>query len=124
MKAAIVVLSDPKSGGEEALGRVFNAMAATYDFKQRGAEVTLMFQGAGTRWIGELTKPEHAANALYNSIQDKVAGISCGCADVFGGAEDAEKAGLDLIKDNPVPGTSGFPSLAKLMDEGYSTLIF
>ena len=31
MKAAIVVLSDPK-GGDEALGRVFNALAAAYDF--------------------------------------------------------------------------------------------
>ncbi len=28
MKAAIVVLSDPKSGSDEALGRVFNALAS------------------------------------------------------------------------------------------------
>ena len=33
-KTAIVVLSDP-NGGEEALGRVFNALAAAYDFKQK-----------------------------------------------------------------------------------------
>lgn len=33
-KAAIVVLADPKSGSEEALGRLFNALAAAYDFKQ------------------------------------------------------------------------------------------
>lgn len=124
MKAAIVVLSDPKSGGDEALGRVFNALAAAYDFKQRGSEVTLMFQGAGTRWVGELAKPEHPAAALYVAVQDKVAGISCGCADVFGGAEDAQKAGLDLITDNPVPGTSGMPSLARLIGDGYSILIF
>lgn len=124
IKTAVVVLSDPKSGGEEALGRVFNALAATYDFKQNGGEVTLMFQGAGTRWVGELSKPDHPAAELYKSVQDKVAGISCGCADVFGGAEDAEAAGLDLIKDNPVPGTSGMPSLAKLAGDGYSTLIF
>ena len=26
MKTAIVILSDPKSGAEEALGRVFNAL--------------------------------------------------------------------------------------------------
>ena len=31
MKAAIIVLSDPKLGSEEALGRVFNALAAAYD---------------------------------------------------------------------------------------------
>ena len=124
MKAAIVVMSDPKSGSEEALGRVFNALAATYDFKQRGDDVTLMFQGAGTRWVGELSKSDHPASALYESIKDKVAGVSCGCADVFGGSDDAEKAGLDLIKDNPVPGTSGMPSLANLVSQGYSITVF
>jgi len=33
MKAAIVILSDPKSAAEEALGRLFNALVAAYDFK-------------------------------------------------------------------------------------------
>ena len=50
-KTAIVVLSDP-NGGEEALGRVFNALAAAYDFKQKHQDVQLLFQGAGTRWAG------------------------------------------------------------------------
>ena len=111
MKAAIVVLSDPKSGSEEALGRLFNALASAYDFKQSGDDVSLLFQGAGTRWIGEVNKSDHPAHALFEEVKDKVAGVSCGCADVFGGTEDAEKAGFDLIKENPVPGTSGLPSL-------------
>ncbi len=124
MKAAIIVLSDPKSGSDEALGRVFNALASVYDFKQRGDEVTLLFQGAGTRWVGELGKSEHPAHALFEEVRDKVAGVSCGCADVFGGTEDAEKSGFDLIKDNPVPGTSGLPSLHNLIAEGYVILTF
>ena len=124
MKAAIVVLSDPKSGSEDALGRVFNALAAAYDFKRRGDDVRLQFQGAGTRWVGELSKPDHPAHGLFEEVKDTVAGISCGCADVFGGTEDAEKAGLDLIKDNPVPGTSGLPSLQKLVVDGYTVLTF
>ncbi len=124
MKAAIVVLSDPKSGSEDALGRVFNALAAAYDFKRRGDDVRLQFQGAGTRWVGELSKPDHPAHGLFEEVKDTVAGISCGCADVFGGTEDAEKAGLDLIKDNPVPGTSGLPSLQKLVADGYTVLTF
>ena len=92
MKAAIIILSDPKSGSEEALGRVFNALAAAYDFKQHGDEVTVLFQGAGTRWVGELGKAEHPAHALFEEIQDKVAGVSCGCAEVFGATEEAEKS--------------------------------
>ena len=39
MKAAILVLSDPGHGKEEALGRVFNALATAFDFKENGAEV-------------------------------------------------------------------------------------
>ena len=124
MKGAIVILSDPKPGSEEALGRLFNSLAAAYDFKQRGDEVTILFQGAGKRWIGEMNKGDHPAHALFTEVKDKVAGVSCGCADVFGATEDAEKSGFDLIKENPVPGTTGLPSLRNLAAEGYTVLTF
>ena len=124
MKAAIVIFSDPESGSEEALGRVFNALAAAYDYKQNGEDVTILFQGTGTRWLAELTKPDHPASQLFEAVKDKVAGASCGCAEVFGSTEDVKKSGFDLIKDNPVPGTSGLPSLRKLAGDGYTVLTF
>jgi len=124
MKAAIVVLSDPKAGTEDAAGRAFNALSAAYDFKRNGDEVTVLFQGAATRWIGELTKKEHAFHALFETVKDKVAGVSCACASVFGAAESAEQAGYELVKDNPVPGTTGLPSLRRLVSEGYTVLSF
>lgn len=124
MKAAIVVLSDPKSGTEEALGRVFNALASAYDFKQGGDEVTVLFQGAGSRWIGELTKAEHPAHKLFEAVKDLVAGVSCGCADVFGARESVVASGFELITDNRVPGTTGLPSLQKLIKDGYTVLTF
>ena len=124
MKTAIIILSDPKSGSEEALGRVFNALAAAYDYKQANDEVEILFQGAGTRWVGELSKSDHPAYALFKQVKDKVAGVSCGCADVFGGAEDAKKSRFDLIKNNPVPGTSGLPSLRQLQNDGFNVFIF
>ena len=125
LKATIVVLSDPKSGSqEESLGRVFNALAAAYDFKQRGDDVSLQFQGAGTRWIGQLTEEDHPAHGLFKEVEDTVAGVSCGCADVFGGSEEAQASGFDLITDNPVPGTTGLPSLASIISEGRTVLTF
>lgn len=124
MKAAVVILSDPKPGSEEALGRLFNALAAAYDFKQRGDEVTVLFQGAGTRWAGELVKQDHPAYGLFAAVKDKVAGASCGCADVFGAQEGVAACGLDLIADNAVPHTSGVASLARLTAEGYNVLTF
>ena len=124
MKAAIIVLSDPKSGSDEALGRFFNALATAYDHKEKGDDVTILFQGAGTRWAGEMNNEEHPVYALYKAVEDKVAGISCGCADVFGAREEAVKSGFDLITDNAVPGTSGLPSLQKLRADGYQIMIF
>lgn len=124
MKTAIVVLSDPKSNSEEALGRLFNALAAAYDFKHNGDEVTLLFQGTGTRWAGEVIKKDHPAHALYKAVEDTVAGVSCACAEVFRASEEAQKSGFELIKDNVVPGTSGLPSLRALSAKGYNVMVF
>lgn len=122
-KTAIVVLSDPQ-GGEEALGRLLNALAATYDFKQQHQDVQLLFQGTGTRWTGLLTKADHPAHALYTAVADKVAGVSAGCADVFDARDEAERNGFSLIATNAVPGTAGLPSLATYTAEGYTILTF
>ena len=122
-KTAIVVLSDPQ-GGEEALGRLFNALAAAYDFKQQHQDVQLIFQGTGTRWAGVVTNPAHPAHALYKAIEDTVAGVSAGCAAVFGAQGDAERNGFSLITTNAVPGTPGLPSLANYAAEGYTILTF
>lgn len=124
MKAAIIILSDPKHGGDEALGRLFNGLAAAYDFKQHGTEVAVYFQGAGTRWAGLLGDTAHPVHALYMAVADTVAGVSCGCADVFGAREDAERNGFDLVTDNSVPGTSGLPSIAELAGQGYAIYSF
>ncbi len=124
MKAAILVLSDPANGKEEALGRVFNALATAFDFKENGAEVTVMFNGTGSRWIAELTNPENPVHELFEAVKDVIAGVSCGCADVFGAAEEVEKSGFKFLTNNPIPGTRGLPSLFKLTSEGYSVITF
>lgn len=119
-KVAIVLLSDPKAGTEEALGRVFNALAAVYDLKQANADVKLIFQGTGTRWPEQLNKEGHPAHKVFKEVEDKVEGISSACADVFG----ANTSGYDLIKNNPLPNTSGISSYVKLMEEGYTVINF
>jgi hypothetical protein len=112
MKAAIVILTDAQSGSDEATGRVFNALAAAQDFKQRRANVQVVFQGAGTRWPSVLANREHPAHGLYESVKDLVGGVSCGCADVFGATGDVEACGLELATDLAIPGTRGLASIA------------
>ena len=73
---------------------------------------------------GLLTKADHPAHALFKAVEDKVAGVSSGCADVFGARHDAERTGFSLITTNAVPGTSGLPSLAAYASDGYTILTF
>ena len=113
----IIVLSDP-NGGEEALGRVFNALAAAYDFKSQERPVQIVFQGTGTRWPRVLANHEHPAHALYEAVADRVAGASAGCSAAFGSRDDVAQAGLAFIGDNPVPATPGLPSLVRYTSDG------
>lgn len=120
MKIALFVLSDPHANTEEALGRVFNALAVAHEYNAAGETVQLLFAGAGTRWPAVLNKPGHPAHALYKQVLDIVVGVSCGCADVFG----ADDQGLARITTNAVPGTTGLPSVLALQRDGYQVLTF
>lgn len=124
MKAAILVLSDPNHGKEEAVGRVFNALATAFDYKENGTEVKVLFNGTGTRWIAELSNPENPVHSLFEAVKDKIAGVSCGCADVFGAAEEVDKSGFDYLTENAIPGTRGLPSVHRLASEGFTILTF
>lgn len=124
MKAAIVILSDPHSNSEEALGRVFNGLATAYELKQNGDEVTVLFQGTGTRWLKLLSAPEHPVHDLFQLVKDRVAGASAGCASVFGATEDVTACGLPLVSENSVPGTAGLPSLRKWLVDRSPVLTF
>ncbi len=123
-KTAIVIYSDPKSGSEEAVGRLFNALFAAYELKEKKQEVAVIFQGTGVRWASEVVRPEHPAHALYNAVQDTVVGVCRGCADVFGATDAVRSAGFDLIDEKAIPGTSGIIDLSKYLDEGYCVLTF
>lgn len=123
-KTAIVILSDPNSGSEEALGRLFNAMFVAYELKEKKQDVALIFQGTGVRWAGEVVKPDHPAHALFEAVKDTVAGVCGGCADVFGATEDVKKSGLALVSEKAIPGTSGIIDLSKYLDDGYRVITF
>jgi hypothetical protein len=107
----LIVLSDP-ANGDEALGRVFNALATAQELDRQRAPVQLVFQGAGTRWPALLLDAEHPAHGLFKSVEHRVAGASWGCAAVFDAQHDIERLGVPLLADNAVPGTPGLASIA------------
>lgn len=123
MKHAVIILSDPK-GGEEALGRAFNALAFAADAEKSGDEVQVLFAGAGTRWPAELTKLGNPAAKLYEAVRPLVKGASCGCSEVFGAKTAVEACGVPLLREHKLEGTSGLASVRALMAEGFTPLLF
>jgi hypothetical protein len=64
-KVAVLVLSDTNT--REGLGRTVNAMIATKEFQDAGDQARLIFDGAGTKWVGELAKPDHRYHELFEA---------------------------------------------------------
>lgn len=121
---AIVVFSDPKSNSDEALGRLFNALFVTYELKEKGENVVLIFQGAGVRWASEVINEDHPANPLFKAVKDKLIGVCGGCADVFDTDNEIENTDIPLIRQTDIPGTTGIIDLSKYLEDGYRILTF
>jgi hypothetical protein len=116
-KVAVVVLADVETF--EGLGRVFNALIAVKEFKDAGDDVRLIFDGAGTKWVGVLSKPDHKAHGLYKSVRDKVVGACGFCAGVFGAADQVKSGEVPLLDEY-----AGHPSFKKLVSQGYEVITF
>lgn len=116
-KVAIVVLADTESHGD--LGRVVNALEAVKEFKEANDDVQLIFDGAGTKWVVELSKPEHKANGLFEAVKDRVAGACGFCAQAFGVQERIPLCGIPLMEE-----FDRHPSFRKLISAGYQVITF
>lgn len=117
MRAAVVVLADTETA--EDLGRVVNAMEAVKEFKEAGDDVRLIFDGAGTKWIGQLAHKDHKYASLFAAVKDKVSGACEYCAHAFGVHEHVQQADVPLIGE-----FEKHPSFRRLLSEGYQVLTF
>ena len=116
-KIAIVVFSDTE--GMEALGKLSNAFVLANEAVDNNDDLKIIFEGAGSKWIGELEKEDHKLNKLYISLKDRITGVCKFCADAFGVKSQVEKAGISLLDEY-----KSHPSLRNLVTEGYSVLVF
>jgi hypothetical protein len=116
-KVAIVLLADTET--KEGLGRMSNALTSVREFKEEGQEVTLIFDGAATKWIGELSDPDHKYSGHFESVKDDIQGACAYCARAFGVKDEVQESGVELLGD-----FEGHPSLAKLVTQGYQVITF
>lgn len=124
MKIAVIILTDPKSGSDEATTRALNGLALAEESKRSGDEVEIVFAGTGTRWPAEFSKLSHRGNARYNAVRDRVKGASRGCAIRNDAVAGLEAAGVPLLADNPAEGTPGLASLRRYYADGWQVAIF
>ncbi|MCA1586755.1 MAG: DsrE family protein [Acidobacteria bacterium] len=115
-RVLVLVLADVETKGD--LGRVVNALQTTREFKEAGDEVRLVFDGAGTRWIGELGSAEHKYHRLFESVKDRAG--ACGyCAGAFGVKTAVEQQDVTLLDE-----FDGHPSLRTAVTDGYQVISF
>lgn len=106
----------------EGMARAVHALLYSKELKEHGHDVTLMFDGAGTEWIGEWAASQSTdkLKPMYEELKASGATqVICDyCATAF-------KVKENLVKDK-VPTTSeyaGHPSIAKWADEGYEIIV-
>jgi len=116
-KAAVLVFADTETHGD--LGRIANALTTVKEFKEAGDVITLVFDGAGVKWVAELSKSDHRLHGLFASLKDKVGGACSYCASAFGVRQAVEASGVKLLADY-----QDHPSLRTLVASGHEIITF
>jgi hypothetical protein len=116
-KIAIIVFSDTTS--IEALGKVSNAFVLALEAIEHSDDLKIIFEGAGTRWIGELEKEDHKLHHLYSKVKSYITGACASCSQSFGVKNQVEKANIPLLDEY-----KNHPSLRNLIVEGYEIISF
>ena len=104
------------------MARAVHALLYATELKEKGYEVVLIFDGAGTEWAEELSNPDSQSKLLpmYNTFKETgVPEIICDfCAGAFGVKEKLNKRQCPLLS-----AYKGHPSIEKWVKKGYQLLI-
>jgi hypothetical protein len=116
-KAAVILLADTETHAD--MGRAANALTTVSEFHEEGDEVTLVFDGAGTRWAAELVKEENPLHSAFEQVRERVAGACHYCAGAFHVRDQLEASDFPLLGDH-----KGHPSVRGLVADGFEVITF
>ncbi len=117
VKVALMVMTDTETHADRA--RVANALTTAYEFKEAGDEVDLIFTGAGTKWVAELSDPDHRLHKAFEMVKDEVSGACKACATAFGVKDEVQASGIPLLTEY-----KGHQSLRERVVQGYQVITF
>ena len=91
------------------------------DMQARGYEGGIVVEGAATKLIAELTKPENPLHTLWEKVKTAglVEGVCKACSQKMGTLQSAQEQGLTLLDE-----MNGHPSMARYRVEGYELVTF
>lgn len=117
----LVILQAGKES-HEGMARAVHALLYSKELKEHGHEVVLLFDGAGTEWISEWSKPDSTDKLapMYKELRE--AGITNVICDFCANAFQVKSS----LEENKAPLTAeyeGHPSIAKFADRGYQIII-
>lgn len=116
-KVGIVVLADTETHGD--LGRIANALTTAKEFNEAGDDATIIFDGAGTKWVPQLSDPDHRLHGDFEKVKGSIAGACDYCAGAFGVKDEIKQTDVPLLEEY-----SGHPSLQRLVSQGYQVITF
>ncbi|WP_394739893.1 hypothetical protein [Natronococcus roseus] len=114
--AAIVILAGTESASD--LGRVVNGLQTAKEFDDAGDDVEILFDGAGTQWVGELEDEDHDYHALYAQVAEHAQ-----VCDYCAGAYDVEDE-VEASEAEPAGEYEGHPSIRSLVSDGYEIITY
>ena len=120
-KSFAIVLQAGKET-HEGMARAVHALLYATELEEKGYEVVLIFDGAGTEWAEELSNPDSQSKLLpaYESFKKTgVEEIICDfCAGAFGVKEE-----LKGRQHSTASEYQGHPSIEKWISKGYQLIV-
>ena len=98
-----------------------HVMLYALDFDKKGYEVKVVIEGAATKLIADLAKPDTPFANIYNQLKDKglLTCICQACSQKMGTFDEAKRQGLAIVGD-----MQGHPSIDTFLAEGYEIISF
>jgi len=119
-KYAIILQAGKES--HEGMARAVHAFLYARELKEHGHDVVLIFDGAGTEWIEELSNPKSTSKIkpAYEAVRKLgITEIICDhCAVAFHVKDRLAERKLPLTAE-----FEGHPSIAKWADQGYQLVV-
>jgi|APHM01.1.fsa_nt_gi hypothetical protein len=113
-KLAIIIYTDV--GSPASMARVMNALESAKEYKENGDPVTVIFDGAGTKWIPVLEDESHNLHQLYRTVRPDTR-VCDYCAESFEVHDQVAEVDVDIIEEY-----DGHVSLRKRFEAGYDVV--